>query len=105
MGTHNFGREWHEKQLGVVDDEIAKLSFICGIALLDPGVVERVVAGDESVCTRPNTSAFRKLRGLISMHYTLAEDSIRTLGAEKTADIVAAIRERLRERFELGGQG
>ncbi len=105
MGSHDFGREWHEKQLGSVDDEIAKLSFICGIRLLDPGIVERVVAGDDSVCSKPNAAAFRKLRGLISVHYTLAEDSIRTLGVEKTAEIVAAIRERLRERFELGGKG
>jgi hypothetical protein len=104
MGTHDFSREWHEHQLGAVDDEIAKLSFICGIPLLDPGVVERVVAGDESVCTKPNAAAFRKLRGMISMHYTLAEDSIRVLGKDQTAEIFAAIRERLRDRFELGGK-
>lgn len=105
MGTHDFGRQWHEKQLGTVDDEIAKLSFICGIPLLDPGVVERVVSGDASVCRKPNAAAFKKLRGLISMHYTLAEDSIRTLGVEETAKILDLIRERLRERFELGGKG
>lgn len=105
MGTHEFGQAWHEKQLETVDDEIAKLSFICGIPLLDPGVVERVVTGDESVCRKPNVAAFRKLRGLISMHYTLAQDSIRTLGVDETAKILDLIRERLRERFELGGKG
>lgn len=105
MGTHEFGREWHEKQLGTVDDEIAKLSFICGIPLLDPGVIERVVAGDASVCRKPNATAFANLRGLISMHYTLAEDSIRTLGVEETRKILDLIRDRLGKRFDLGGRG
>ena len=103
MSKNDFGRGWHESQLGTVDDEIAKLSFICGIPLLDPGVVERVVAGDEGVCTKPNPAAFRKLKGLVGMHYMLTNDSLQALGPEETAKILAEIRARLQPRFKLGG--
>ena len=103
MSKHDFGRRWHETQLGSVDDEIAKMSYICGIPLLDPGVVERVVKGDESVCSKPNAQAFSKLRGLIRMHFSLTGDSIQSLGPEETARILGQIRERLRTRFQLGG--
>ena len=103
MTKHDLGRRWHESQLGTVDDEIARLSFICGIPLLDPGIVERVVAGDENVCSKPNASAFRKLRGLVGMHFMLTNDSLQSLGKEETAKILAEIRERLAPRFKLGG--
>jgi len=103
MTRQDFGRRWHETQLGSVDDEIAKLSFICGIPLLDTGVVERVVAGDEGVCSRKSPEAFRKLRGLVGMHYKLTNDSLQALGPEETAKILAEIRGRLQPRFKLGG--
>lgn len=104
MSKHDFSQRWHEKQLGSVDDEIARMAFICGVPLLDPGVIEKVVAGDESVCGKPNAEAFRKLRGLVGMHYTLTSDSLQSLGPEETAKILAQIRERLQTRFKLGGQ-
>lgn len=103
MSKHDFGTKWHSTQLGSVDDEIAKLSYICGIPLLEPGIAERVITGDETVCARPNAAAFKKLRGLIRMHFSLAEDSIQSLGTEETARIIGEIRERLRSRFQLGG--
>jgi hypothetical protein len=103
VSKHDFGQRWHEQQLGSVDDEIAKMAFICGIPLLDPGIVERVVAGDEGVCTKPNPEAFRKLRGLVGMHYMLTGDSLKSLGPDETARILAQIRERLQTRFKLGG--
>ncbi len=104
MSKHDFGSRWHEKQLGSVDDEVARMAYICGIPLLDPGIVERVVAGDETVCSKPNAEAFRKLRGLVGMHYTLTNDSLQSLGPEETGRILDAIRERLRDRFKLGGK-
>jgi hypothetical protein len=103
MTSHDFGHRWHEKQIGTVDDEIARLSFILGIPLLDPGVVERVVAGDESVCRKANPAVFRKLKGLVGMHYTLTNDSLQALGREQTAKVLAEIRERLQPKFKLGG--
>lgn len=104
MRTEDLGPRWHTTQLSGVDEEIARKAFICGIRMLDPGVIERVVSGDETVCTRTNKKAFDQLRSLVKMHYALTEDSMRSLGPEKTAAILDAIRAHLSGRFELGGQ-
>jgi hypothetical protein len=103
VGTHDLSSRWHESQLNPVDDEIAKLAFICNIRLLDPGVVERVVAGDASVCGRTNEKAFKKLRKLVGLHYALTADSLAALGPEGSGKILDQIRERLGKRFDLGG--
>lgn len=103
MATHDLGSAWHESQLNPVDDEIAKLAFICDIRILDPGVVESVVAGDASICGRRNEQAFQKLHKLVRMHFVLAKDSETALGPEATRQMLDQIRERLRKRFELGG--
>jgi hypothetical protein len=102
MGTHDLSSRWHESQLGPVDEEIAKLAAICKISILDPGIVERVVAGDASL-NRVNDKAFQKLRRLVALHYALTNDSIQALGPKESGKILDAIRERLRKRFDLGG--
>jgi hypothetical protein len=103
MSKHDFGKAWHEKQIGSVAEEIARSSYICGIRLLDPGVIERVLKGDESVCSKPNAVVFRKLQGLASMHFMLTQDSVQVLGQQETENILAVLRERFRDRFQLGG--
>jgi hypothetical protein len=103
MRTQDFGKRWHKSQLDAVDDEIARQAFLCGLKLLDPGVIERVISGDATVCARNKAKAFRQLRALVKMHYALADDSLRDLGAEESASILNTIRERLRKRYELGG--
>jgi hypothetical protein len=104
MATHDLGQQWHETQLGTVDAEIARQAFLCDIRILDPGVIERVVAGDATVCGRANEQAFRKLRGLVAMHYSLSNDSINALGPEASRKLLDTIRERLRKRYDLGGE-
>jgi hypothetical protein len=103
MGTHDFSSNWHEAQLGPVDDEIARLALICSIKILDPGVVERIVAGDVSLCSKANERAFQKMRRLVAMHYSLTNDSVQALGPQASAEILAQIRKRLSKRFDLGG--
>ncbi len=103
MPTPDFGSQWHESQLAPVDAEIARLATICDMRILDPGVIERVLAGDESVCGRASEKAFRKLQGLVKMHYALTDDSLRALGPEESARILDQIRERLRGRYDIGG--
>jgi hypothetical protein len=104
MPTEDLGPVWHTAQLNQVDDEIARNAFICGLKMLDPGVIERVVSGDETVCTKKNPKAFAKLRSLVKMHYALTDDSMASLGPEETAKILEKIRERLRKRYDIGGQ-
>jgi hypothetical protein len=103
MRTHDLGSRWHQTQLGRVDEEIARLAAICDIRMLDPGVIERVIRDDETVCGRSSKKAFRQLRALVKMHYALTADSLAALGPEESARIVDSIRTRLRARYDLGG--
>lgn len=104
MSTEGEGKRWYGRALEQVDEEIARYSMILGIKLLDDGVVERVVRGDETVCSRKNEAAFRKLRGLIGMHYNLVETNIDAVGKAEMARMLGEMRNRFRERFDLGGQ-
>jgi hypothetical protein len=104
-GTKADGQRWYGRALEAVDEEIAKYSAILGIKLLDPGVAERVVRGDDTVCARKNDEAFRKLRGLIGMHYNLALTNIEAVGADELAEMLGDLRRRFSKRYGLGGQG
>ena len=103
MRTQDLGSQWHEAQLGPVDAEIARLAAVCDLRILDPGIIERVIAGDDSVCGRNTPDAFRKLRMLVGMHYALTNDSLQSLGPEASGKILDQIRERLRARYDIGG--
>ena len=103
MTTPDFGTQWHQSQLGPVDAEIARLATIRDLRILDPGVIERVLAGDDSVCGRKSEKAFRSLTALVKMHYALTDDSLKALGPEESGRILDQIRERLRGRYDVGG--
>lgn len=104
MNTDKLGARFQTSQLDAVDEEIARLSFLCDIRLLEPGNIERVIAGDESVCGKANPIAFKKLHNLAKVHYMLTEQTLQSLGAEETARKLAEIRARLQTRFNLGGE-
>ena len=97
------GKRWSGRALQAVDEEIARYSSILGIRLLDSGVIERVVRGDATICSRENQDAFRKLRGLIGMHYNLALTNIEAVGSDEIAKLLGELRHRLRGRYDLGG--
>lgn len=104
MSSEKLGARFQKSQLDAVDEEIARLSYLCDIRLLDPGNIERVIAGDESVCGKANAIAFKKLHNLVKVHYMLTEQTLQSLGAEETTRKLAEIRTRLQKRFNLGGE-
>jgi len=88
-----------------IDLEIARLSLLCGVPILDPGVIERVLKNDSSDCRSQNKRAFDKLRALLMMHYSVRDQALVSLGEAETLQIVNDIVERLRQRIgdKLGG--
>ena len=88
-----------------IDLEIARLSLLCGVPILDPGVIERVLKNDTLVCSSQNKRAFDKLRALLMMHYSVRDQALVSLGEAETLQIVNDIVERLRRRIgdKLGG--
>jgi hypothetical protein len=98
---------WWAKSLNDLDREIARLATICSVRILDPGVVERVLQNDASVCGAKNQLAFDKLRNTLMMHYQVRERALGSLGQAQTTALIQQIVESLRERIgeRLGGAG
>jgi hypothetical protein len=86
-------------QLSEVDKEIARLASICKVNVLDPGVIQRVIRNDDSVCGVSNKLAFDKLRTALLIHYAVMEKSFDRLGVDETRRLVDGIVAKLRERF------
>jgi hypothetical protein len=100
-----LGAGWWAKNLDEVAGEIARLATICNVRILDPGVIERVLRDDASVCGSPNPLAFSKLRDALKMYYHARDKAMGVLGEAATARVVAEIVDSLRQRFgdRLGG--
>lgn len=90
---------WWAKNLEELDYEIARMALLCQVKLLDPGVIDRVLKKDASVCGVHNSVAFEKLRNLLMMHFAIREQAVEALGQVQTQQIEAYIVERLRKPF------
>jgi len=94
---------WWADNLDELDHEIARLALLCKVRILDPGVIERVLKKDASVCGTDNPVAFAKLHEMIMMHLAIRDRSADALGQAQTAVIEAHIIERLKKSFpDLG---
>ena len=82
-----------------LDRQIARLATICRVRLLDPGVVERVLRDDCSVCGSDNGLAFRKMRELLLMHFALLGRESEAVGVKEAAGIEQYVIERLKKSF------
>jgi hypothetical protein len=96
---------WWVKNIEELDREIARLSMLCQVRILDPGVIDRILKDDATVCGIDNQAAFAKLRHLLMMYFAQRKKSVEALGQVQTAQIEAHVIEQLRSRFaELLGK-
>ena len=82
-----------------LDKEVARLAMLCRVRILDPGVLERVLKKDASVCGTSNPKAFDKLHDLLIMHYAVRDKVAGEFGQAGTVQIMEKIVERLRKNF------
>lgn len=94
-----------EQNLEDLDRELGRLATVCRIRLLDPGVVERVLNGDVSVCGADNRLAFSKLRNLLMMYFIVRQRAAQHLGPQLASDLESHVIERLRPAFPDLGTG
>ena len=101
--THDLPSDWWLHNLDEIDREIARLSTLCGVRILDPGVIERVLHNDASVCGSFNAVAFKKLRDMLMLHFAIRQRSADVIGQMQTAEIERYVIEGLRKSFpDLG---
>ena len=82
-----------------LDKEVARLAMLCRVKILEPGVLERVLKKDATVCGTSNPKAFEKLRDMLIMHYAVRDKVVGEFGQAGTVKIMEKIVERLRENF------
>ena len=103
--THDLPLAFWENNLEELDGEIARLAMLCGIRILEPGAVQRVLQKDASLCGTDNPIAFAKLRGLLMMHLAIREKSVALFGPATTARVEDYVIDRLKQRFpQLKGE-
>ena len=94
---------WWQNNLDALDREVARMALLCRVKILDPGVVDRLIQGDDSVCGTDNPIAFRKLHDLLLMHFMVRQKSADALGQQQAAAIELDVIERLKKSFpDLG---
>ena len=90
---------WWAKNIDELDREIGRLCTLCQVRILDPGVIERVLRNDASVCGTSNPLAFAKLHDMMMFYFAIRKESVEALGQVQTAQIEAHVIEQLRRRF------
>ena len=102
-----FRAKFWGRQMDDLMSEMARQATICKVKLLDPGVIDRVLQNDASVCGSANPVSFKKLRDAMMLGFVVRDKSVEHLGAAETEAIATAIRERIREHLggQLGGPG
>jgi hypothetical protein len=101
---HPFLIAWWAKNLDALDREIARLALLCQVRILDPGVIERVLQKDASVCGTHDPVAFARLHDMLMMHFAIREKAADDLGRVQTAVIENYIIERLKKSFPDSGE-
>jgi hypothetical protein len=101
METRNdtYHMAWWERNLEALDREVARMATLCRVKVLEPGVIERLMHGDDTVCGTDNPIAFRKLHDLLLMHFLVRQKSADALGQQQTAAIEMYVIDRLRKSF------
>ena len=82
-----------------IDLEVARLAVMMDIPILHPGVIDRLLGNDASVCGKEKPKAFAELRAMLMMHAADEVKAIGALGALEADELVRGVVERLRERI------
>jgi hypothetical protein len=87
-----FKHTYWGRQVDSVAQELSKLAIVCDIELGSPGLAERILKNDESVCGKPDPRAFRHLRQHLMALFNLEKGAIERLGPEDTREILDQVR-------------
>ena len=80
------------RQIDGLAHELSKLAIACDIELGRPGLAERILRNDASVCRRRNPEAFRQLRQHLMALLSIEDQAIEQIGPEDTHSIFDEVR-------------
>ena len=79
-------------QIHAIAAELSKLAIACDIKMFEPGVAERILKDDGSVCGRNNPQAFQKMRKHLMVLFPLRKKAVDELGAAQTKRVMEQVR-------------
>lgn len=80
------------RQIDAIARQLSRLAIVCDIKLGRPGLAERILKNDESVCGRKNPEIFRQMRQHLMALFTVEERAIELLGADDTKEMLDHVR-------------
>ena len=87
-----FKHPYWRRQIDALAQELSKLAIACDIELGKPGLAERILKNDKSVCGRNNPEAFDKLRTHLAALFNVEKGMIDRLGPHDTKDLLDQVR-------------
>jgi hypothetical protein len=93
-----------KRHLDGIADELVRLTAICDVDLRTPGVIDRVLHGDESACGKKNPIAFKKLQRLLAATYESLNKAIGRVGADDVKAMTDEIIVRVDKYRAAGGR-
>jgi hypothetical protein len=80
------------RQIDNLAHELSRQAIICDIELGKPGLAERILKNDESVCGKKNPKVFRQMRQHLTALFSLESAAVERLGANETKEILDQVR-------------
>ena len=88
-----FKHTYWGRQIDSLAQELSRLAIACDIELGRPGLAERILKNDATVCRKSNPKAFQQMRTHLMALFKLEEGAIERLGPEDTQEILDQVRE------------
>jgi len=95
--------QWKRHFEGIAD-ELLRQAVVCDVRLREPGVIERILKNDASVCGRKNELSFNKMRDLLAAYYNSIGKAVDRIGPEETKKIIEVITELKKKLRDSGGR-
>lgn len=92
------------RHLDAIGAELLKLTIACDVRLRDPGVVDRILRNDETVCGTKNPIGFRKLRALVMATFSSVNKAVERIGPDEVKIITDGIVARV-DKLRGAGSG
>ena len=99
----NLNPQW-ERHFEGIADELLHLAIACEVRLHDPGVIERILRNDASLCGRKHEHSFHNMRNLLVAYYNSIGKAVDRIGPEETKKIIDFMIERNKKLMDAAGR-
>lgn len=97
-----FKHTYWGRQIDNLANELSMLAIACDIELGKPGLAERILKNDVSVCGRKNPEAFRQMRLHLAALFSVEAGAAKRLGANDTKEMLDQVRAAIVELRQAG---